>query len=404
MTGEPLLTVTNLSKKYCGDFGRSLRYAVADSFREMAGASADPAGLRASEFWALKEISFSIGRGEALAIVGRNGAGKSTLLKILYGLLKPDSGEVRLAASMGALIELGTGLSPLLDARENIRLAAAINGLGREREKQLIEEAVDFAELGEAVHAPFQTYSSGMKARLAFSIVAMMRPDVLLLDEVLAVGDLAFQRKCVAFMQAYLSDGGSLVFVSHNGHQVQAVCDRAILLEAGRIAFSGTAIDTLNRMYEPGAGDAPVRSSAAPGDPVVIEGLLARAPGGGPPRTGEPAEIVLRYRAGKALDALSAVTIWSADGWVCITSVVNEEPRRLPAGSGELVCRIERLPLVSGRYLMTASIADPVTLHPLARLGGDGGGVPLTVAADPSLRSNLQMQRGQIVEMEADWR
>jgi lipopolysaccharide transport system ATP-binding protein len=402
MTGDPLLTVANVSKKYCGDFGRSLRYAVADSVREMVGASSTSSDLRRSEFWALEDISFSIGRGESLAIVGRNGAGKSTLLKILYGLLKPDSGEVRLTASLGALIELGTGLSPLLNGRENILLAAAIHDFGRAREQRLIEDVIEFAALGEAIHAPFQTYSSGMKARLAFSIVAMMRPDILLLDEVLAVGDLSFQQKCVAFMQRYLRDGGSLVFVSHNGHQVQAVCEKAILLEAGRIVFSGTAIDTLNRMYEPEEIAASAVSAIPSGQPVVIEELLARSPDG-PPRTGAAAEIVLRYRAEEPIEAVWAVTIWSADGWVCITILANEDPRRLSRGSGELVCRIKRMPLLSGRYLMTASIVDPVTMHPLARVSGDGGGVPLTIVSSASLLSNLQKQRGQIVEIEAEW-
>lgn len=403
MTGAPLLTVENVSKKYCSDFSRSLRYAVADSVREMVGASSAEGGLRASEFWALEDLSFSIGAGESLAVVGRNGAGKSTLLKILYGLLKPDRGEVRLDGSMGALIELGTGLSPLLDGRENILLAAAVHGFERERERQLVEEVMAFAELGDAIEAPFQTYSSGMKARLAFSIVAMMRPDVLLLDEVLAVGDLAFQRKCVAFMQRYLSDGGSLIFVSHNGHQVQAVCEKAVLLDAGRIVYSGTAIDTLNRMYEPGQGHASSQPISASGGPLAIHQLLARSESGGPPRTGEPAEIVLRYRTREPLDTVWAVTIWSSDGWVCITTLANDEPRRLAAGSGELVCRLARLPLVAGRYLMTAAIVDPVTMHPIVRIGGDGGGVPLTIVSSPSLLGNLQSQRGQILDMEARW-
>ena len=404
MSGDPLLTVSNLSKKYCGDFGRSLRYAAADSLREMVGAEASSPGLRPSEFWALRDVSFSVGRGESIAIVGRNGAGKSTLLKILYGLLKPDSGEVRLAASLGALIELGTGLSPLLDGRENILLAAAIHGLGRDREQRLVEEVVGFADLGEAINAPFQTYSSGMKARLAFSIVAMMRPDILLLDEVLAVGDLAFQRKCVAFIQAYLADGGALVFVSHNGHQVQAVCERAILLEAGRIAFSGSAVDTLNRMYEPGEEIAAAPLSEPSSGPAVIESLSARSLDGGPPRTGEAAEIVLRYRAGEAIEAVWAVTIWSADGWVCIAMIANEAPRRLGPGAGELVCSIGRMPLVAGRYAMSAAIVDPATMHPIVQIGGEGGGVPLTIVSGPSLLSNLQKQRGQILEMGAQWR
>jgi hypothetical protein len=136
---------------------------------------------------------------------------------------------------------------------------------------------------------------------------------------------------------------------------------------------------------------------------VVIEELLARSGSGGQPRTGEPAEIVLRYRTREPLDAVWAVTIWSADGWVCITTIANDDPRRLASGSGELVCRIARLPLVAGRYQMSAAIVDPVTMHPIVRIGGDGGGVPLTIVSSPSLLRNLEKQRGQILDMEAQW-
>ncbi|HEY0412270.1 MAG TPA: ABC transporter ATP-binding protein [Allosphingosinicella sp.] len=397
----PLLTVSNLSKRYCGHFARSLRYAVADSVREIAGRPARSGALRPGEFWALQDVSFSLAAGESLAVVGANGAGKSTLLKILHGLLKPEAGEVRLACSLGALIELGTGLNPLLTGRENVRLAAAMNDLDAAGARRLLDEVVDFAGLGEAMEAPFQTYSSGMKARLAFSLVALMRPGVLLVDEVLAVGDLAFQRKCVGLMQAYLREGGSLVFVSHNGHQVQSVCERAILLEGGRIAFAGSAVETLHHMY--GAGAAPETLRREESGPVVIEDLFARGDAGADPHTGEAVELVLRYRAQAPLEAIWAVTIWSPDGWVCIAMVANEIPRRLAAGRGELVCRIPRLPLVGGRYRLTAGLVDPATLHPLALLGGDDGGATLEVASHPSLLTNLARQRGQILELEAHW-
>jgi lipopolysaccharide transport system ATP-binding protein len=403
MSAAPVLSVSHLSKTYCKDLRRSLRYGLADMLREVAGPLGRAAGLRRGEFLALDDVSLELGRGQALAVLGHNGAGKSTLLKILNGLLKPNRGEVRIAGSVGALIELGTGLNPLLSGRENVLVAAAINGFPRAGERRLVDEVVDFSGLDGVIDAPFQTYSSGMKARLAFSLVALMRPDLLLVDEVLAVGDHEFQRKCVSFMLGYLKRGGSLLFVSHNGHQVQAVCEKAILLERGRTVFAGPAADALHHMYERrpalAAGSAPAESAG----PLAIESLTAVAPGGGPARTGERLDLVLTYRAAEPVDATWAVTVWSADGWVCITSAVDERPRRLEPGTGTLTCTIPRLPLVAGRYGLTAAIGDPATLHPIVRFGHEGERVVLDVTSPPGLIANLQRQRGQLVEMDVEW-
>lgn len=401
---SPVLSVSHLSKTYCKDLRRSLRYGLSDMLREVVGPLARPAGLRRGEFLALDDFSLSLGRGEALAVLGHNGAGKSTLLKILNGLLKPNGGEVRIAGRVGALIELGTGLNPLLSGRENILVTAAIHGFPRERERELVDEVVDFSGLEGVIDSPFQTYSSGMKARLAFSLVALMRPDLLLIDEVLAVGDHDFQRKCVSFMLGYLRNGGSLLFVSHNGHQVQAVCEKAVLLERGRLIFAGPAAEALHHMYERQPVSAAEASPVARAGPVAIESLSAVAPAGGPARTGEALDLVLRYRASEPVEATWAVTVWSADGWVCITSALNERTRRLEAGAGTLTCSIPRLPLVAGRYLLTASIGDPATLHPLVRFGHEQERVVLDVTSAPGLVSNLQRQRGQLVEMDVEWR
>ena len=406
MSGAPVLSVSHLSKTYCQDLRRSLRYGLADMLREMTGAFARPAGLRPGEFLALDDVSFELARGKALAVLGHNGAGKSTLLKVLYGILKPNGGEVAITGSVGALIELGAGFNPLLSGLENILVGAAINGFPRERERALVEEVVAFSELGAVIDAPLQTYSSGMKARLAFSLVALMRPDLLLVDEVLAVGDNDFQRKCVSFMLGYLKNGGSLLFVSHNGHQVQAVCENAILLERGKQIFAGPAVDALNHMY--GRRPEAAAVTAVPGQaarlgPVMIEGLTASPPGGGPARTGDTLDLVLSYRAAEAVDATWAVTIWTADGWICVTGAIDDRPRRLDEGPGTLVCRIPRLPLVAGRYLLTAAIGDPVTMHPIVRFGHEHQRVFLDVTSAPDVIGNLQRQRGQLVEMDVEW-
>ena len=403
MSAPPVLSVSHLSKTYCTDLKRSLRYGLADMLGEVIGTHRSGVRLRRGEFLALDDVSFTLEAGEALAVLGHNGAGKSTLLKILNGLLKPSGGEVRIAGAVGALIELGTGLNPLLSGRENILVGAAINGFPRERERALVDEVVAFSGLDPAIDAPFQTYSSGMKARLAFSMVALMRPDLLLVDEVLAVGDHDFQRKCVGFMLGYLKNGGSLLFVSHNGHQVQAVCERAILLDHGRPVFAGPSVEALHQMYErrPALANEPAASAEA--GPLAIESLTAVAPSEGPARTGGPLDLVLGYRAAEPVDAIWAVTIWTADGWTCVTSAIDDRARRLDSGPGTLTCTIPRLPLVAGHYMLTASIVDPVTLHPIARFGQGHERAVLDVTSAPGLIANLQRQRGQLVEMEVEW-
>lgn len=403
MSGPPVLSVSHLSKTYCTDLRRSLRYGLADMLREVIGPYRKRAGLRRGEFLALDDVSFTLEAGQALAVLGHNGAGKSTLLKVLNGLLKPSGGEVGIAGSVGALIELGTGLNPLLSGRENILVGAAINGFPRAQERELIDEVVAFSGLDSVIDAPFQTYSSGMKARLAFAMVALMRPDLLLVDEVLAVGDHDFQRKCVGFMLGYLKNGGSLLFVSHNGHQVQAVCENAILLERGKPIFAGPAVEALHQMYERRPTIAAEAEVAVESGPVTIESLSATTPAAGPVRTGETLDLLVSYRAAEPFEANWAVTIWTADGWICVTTAVDLRPRRLGPGPGTLKCTIPRLPLAAGRYLLTASISDPATLHPIVRFGHGHERVVLDVTSPPSLLTNLQRQRGQLIELDVIW-
>lgn len=217
---ETTLSVSNLSKKYCGDLKKALFYGLGDIAGEMSGRQWWAGRLRPGEFWALDDISFDVRRGEAVAVIGRNGAGKSTLLRVIYGLLKPDMGQVRIAGRSEAIIELGTGFNPLLTGRENIEVGASLHGLDPDATGRLLEAVIDFAELAEFIDAPLLSYSSGMKARLAYSLAAHLGPDLLLVDEALAVGDLAFQHKCIRHMRQFVQGGGSLLLVSHNVQQI----------------------------------------------------------------------------------------------------------------------------------------------------------------------------------------
>jgi ABC-type polysaccharide/polyol phosphate transport system ATPase subunit len=196
-------------------------------------------GQEQERFHALKNISFDVEEGEGLAIVGRNGAGKSTLLGLVAGLSKPDEGHVSVHGKVAALLELGSGFHPDLTGAENVRVNASLIGLSRRRTAELFDEIVDFSGIGDFIHEPLRTYSSGMMMRLAFSVAINMDPEVLLVDEVLAVGDAAFQEKCFERVRRTRHEGKTLMCVSHSTAMVREMCDRAIWLDHGELMMTG---------------------------------------------------------------------------------------------------------------------------------------------------------------------
>ncbi len=411
LTRAPVLSVSNLSKKYCRELRRSLWYGLGDMTRELflRDASARASELRRGEFWALRDVSFDLGAGESLAVIGANGAGKSTLLKVLYGLIKPDAGSVRIRGRVGAMIELGTGFNPVLTGRENVRTGAAVLGLSRRRTDELMERIEEFSGLREFMDTPVQFYSSGMSARLSYAVAAHLNPELLLVDEVLAVGDISYQRKCFAHMRRYLDAGGSLIFVSHNPYQVQAVCARGVVLEGGRAAFQGTAVEALNHYYETQQRDARGGAGVARKQeldeehPVRIESVTPEPVRGGEARTGEDLRLTLRYRALESADVLWGFSVWTADQWVCVTGGFDTTPRTLRAGAGELVCTIPRLPLAAGSYWLKAAVIDPETRLPLALLGWRDAPQELTVRAHASEVSNARAVVNQLTVLDVEW-
>lgn len=194
-----------------------------------------------TEFFALQDVSFTLPKGESLGIVGANGSGKSTLLKVIAGVYTPYQGAVRVNGVIAPLIELGAGFDGELTARENIFLNGALFGYDRKHMQERFEEIIDFAELWDFVDVPVRNYSSGMAARLGFAAATMIKPEVLICDEILSVGDARFQQKCEAKMNHMLSDGTTLLFVSHSADQVKNICSQAIYLERGRLKMSGNA-------------------------------------------------------------------------------------------------------------------------------------------------------------------
>ena len=252
MTTDVLIKAEHVSKKFCRSLKRSLWYGMKDVSHSLNpwakseeinsdGSLHTNVTLRPDEFWALEDINFEVRRGECLGLIGHNGAGKSTLLKILNSLIRPDSGRITMRGKIGAMIELGAGFNPILTGRENIFNQAALLGFTTEEVRSKFDAIVDFAEIEQALDMPLQNYSSGMRVRLGFAVFAFLEPDVLLIDEVLAVGDAGFRFKSLNKMSE-LMNRCAVIFVTHTMPHVFRVCNELILLDHGKIKFQGADI------------------------------------------------------------------------------------------------------------------------------------------------------------------
>lgn len=240
---DALLKVEGVSKKFCRNLKKSLWYGIQDLGSELKGRRPDTFDLRSEEFWAVKDVSFELKRGDCLGLVGSNGAGKSTLLKMLNGLIKPDKGRIEICGQVGALIELGAGFNPVLTGRENIYINGSVLGFTKKEIDEKFDSIVDFSEIGNFLETPVQNYSSGMKVRLGFAVAAQMSPDVLLIDEVLAVGDAGFRAKCFNAVSK-LMDKTAVIFVSHSMPDVCRVATKMCVLDKGDQIFYGNDIST----------------------------------------------------------------------------------------------------------------------------------------------------------------
>jgi lipopolysaccharide transport system ATP-binding protein len=246
-TSELVLSIDGLSKRFCRDLKRSLWYGVGDIVRELTATRTDVATLRTGEFWALKDVSFNVKRGECVGIVGSNGAGKTTLLRIVSGLMKPDAGRVCVHGVAAPLLALGAGFNPILTGRENVHVNMAILGATREQIDRSFEEVVEFAELADAIDGPVASYSSGMTARLGFACAIHVKPDLLIVDEVLSVGDMRFRAKCYRRLAELRAAGTSIVLVSHNSGAILGICDRVAYIRSGILQEIGAPPGVMRR-------------------------------------------------------------------------------------------------------------------------------------------------------------
>lgn len=248
-TAEWAIRAEGVSKKFGLTLRQSMKYGLRDVGRRLFGRSSQSGDLREGEFWAVNEASFTLNRGEALGIMGVNGCGKTTLLRILNGVYAPDRGKVEIRGRVGALIAAGAGFAPLLTGRENVYVNGALLGLTTREIDGLMDEIVAFSELEQFIDLPVKNYSSGMYVRLGFAIAALSRPDVLLMDEVLAVGDLNFQKKCYEYILKLKREGTAIILVSHSPGAIWSVCDRGLFMNRGKVMMDGTVEDAI-RAYD----------------------------------------------------------------------------------------------------------------------------------------------------------
>lgn len=238
-----------VSKKFGLTLRQSMKYGLRDVTRRLTGRASTSDVLREGEFWAVDRVNFELHGGEALGIMGVNGSGKTTLLRMLNGVYAPDAGRIQIRGRVGALIAAGAGFAPMLTGRENVYVNGALLGLSTKDVDGLMDEIIAFSELGQFIDLPVKNYSSGMYVRLGFAIAALSRPDVLLMDEVLAVGDLNFQKKCFDHVMQLKAKGTAIILVSHSPGAIWTVCDRGIFMDHGRIAASGNVEDVI-RAYD----------------------------------------------------------------------------------------------------------------------------------------------------------
>ncbi len=253
---KPSVVVQEVSKKFGLSLKSALKYGLIDSGRRLLGRDKDST-LRSGEFWALNDVDFVLDPGDALGIMGVNGSGKTTLLRILNGTYSPDKGKVTLRGRIGALIAAGAGFSPMLSGRENIHISGALLGMTPSEIRNRFDEIVAFAELDEFIDMPVRNYSSGMSVRLGFAIAVISSPEILLVDEVLAVGDMSFQKKCFERIHTLKREGTTILLVSHAPGAIWAVCNRGLFMDGGRVVVTG-AVEDVIRAYD----DQNSRSSA----------------------------------------------------------------------------------------------------------------------------------------------
>ena len=428
--GPRAITARGLGKRYARSTEAMRRRGLASLRREILGRRTEDLALRPSEFWALRDIDFSLAPGEVLGVMGINGSGKSTLLRVLAGLSKADEGTVAVDGRMSVLLDPTGGADPLLTGRENLETSPMLWSVAPSALGATVDRAISFADLGSFIDAPVRSYSKGMRMRLAFATMAATDAEIFLIDEALAVGDVAFQRKCLAHLRTKIAEGASLVLVSHSAAALGAICDQGLVLREGHTAFLGSADEAVARYSEmllareavqdqtlplaPAAGSAPGTPSAANGAadgdgaagpatddaetppsggevrllgprhgrPIGFTRFTFNDPDGGPARAGAPLHICLGYLADSALGPIDwGVMFYSADGQVTVAAALTTPGNGVyvQEGEGELHLEIPELRLSAGSYTVRTGLVESATQVILGLHGMDNPATPVRV-------------------------
>jgi lipopolysaccharide transport system ATP-binding protein len=326
------------------------------------GRSFGQSRVKGDRFQALQDVSFTVRRGEVLGLIGGNGAGKSTLLKVMSRITAPTSGWIGLSGRVASLLEVGTGFHPELTGRENIFLNGATLGMSRKEVSHKFDEIVEFAELGQFIDTPVKRYSSGMYVRLAFSVAAHLESEILLVDEVLAVGDISFQRKCLGKMGNIGSSGRTILFVSHNMSAIEKLCTKGLVLRAGRVDFQGDIKEAVRHYHDSFADEDTINLATAPrtgdGRARIKDAWFTDASGARLPSLQSGQDVFLHVRVepqGQTCQNLAlavGVTTPLGEGILHLSTETSGLQIRELREPVTLICRIPRLPIRGGGYLM----------------------------------------------------
>ncbi|OGX15241.1 MAG: hypothetical protein A2166_00435 [Omnitrophica WOR_2 bacterium RBG_13_41_10] len=382
-----IIEFTNVWKKFRkGEKLNSLRDAIPNFFHNLKAKNGFSGTLKNNmDFWALKNVSFEVKKGDVLGIIGPNGAGKSTILKLLSGIMSPTKGNMEINGRLSALIEVTAGFHDELTGRENVYLNGTILGMSKKEIDNKFNDIVEFSGLSEFIDTPVKRYSSGMHARLGFSVAAHMNPDILLVDEVLAVGDMAFQAKCTKKMRELLNSGATIILVSHNLFLIQNMCKRVALLNKGEIIKVGVPEEVIpyyqNIVYK--KEEEELKKKLASSEPIyevkinaessvkilkvlIYDGKYKHKENF---NVGESISLTIDYEAKEKIDnPVFSLDIIRADGLLCCSSNTKDENLSMPAieGKGSIGIDLRQINLAPGIYLTNVSIWDKDMIHQYA--------------------------------------
>ena len=384
-------------------------YGVTDLCREITGTSRDRdvSTLRQAEFFSVRDANFKVHKGECVALIGPNGAGKSTMLKMVNGLIRPNSGKISIRGKVGALIELGTGFNPILSGRENVYINGSVLGMAKREIDRVFDEIVEFAELSHVIDDPVKTYSSGMKVRLGFSVAANLQPDLLVMDEVLAVGDVGFRMKCFAHLRKLIDDGVSIIIVSHAVPMLARVANRAIVFGNGKIVHDGdfqtgsTVYEELMKVRHDSAKKESSKSESTSAGLHAITLLDSDGNQRHEFQTGEPLNVRIEVDCEKSLENARLIVALASPVHGVLASIATPHKQlelNLPEGRSVVTLKIHRPPMLVGAFHFNVSLYGPETIDFYHRLSYQA---PFRITG-PQINTDGRGISG-IVGLDHDW-